>query len=136
MIMTPFNLRADTSEVIHDRRPELAAQIASRLQKNRPALRRLFGRENPSHLRFAVEMLLDHLIKALQIDQPNSFADIVLNGNALPAVIRLSLVDGATALTQISDTLKRYLPGPRGRLAADFIGHALKRLSVPEEMAA
>jgi len=134
--MITINLREETGSTIYDWRPELASIIATRLQERHPALRRRCGLENHARLREAVESLLAQLSRAMRLERPELFAYVVSDRDALSAIVSLSLVDGGTVLGQVRDTLQQYLPGPRGKLASEYIRFAQTRLHLPEPIAA
>jgi hypothetical protein len=135
--MSTMNLREETSDAIYGWRTELSALIASRLQELRPALRKVCVRDDPALLRLAVGNVLAILTAALQLEDPEYFVNnIVSNRSALAAIVMLSLVDGSTVLTKISDTLQLYLPGPHGKLSAEYVRYGLMRLNIEEHQAA
>lgn len=101
--------------------------VTTRLYEKYPRLHQRFGGEGRIVFRQAAETLLAHLAVATLRGRPELFADRVMDDDAVPASISPSAADLGTTLEQMRDTLRQYMPGPRGELAHEYVEFALVR---------
>lgn len=125
--MTATDLHFETGATIQEWRSGLGLLVSNRLYDHHTDLHQRFGAEGRIVFRQAAETLLAHLAVATLRGRPELFADRVLDDDAVPAGISLSAADLGTTLEQMRDTLRQYMPGPRGELACEYVEFALVR---------